>query len=163
MDYKRDLKINKNLIDSELEMHPQLFMDYAVLCAEAEEAMLDAEQNVKIVIADLAEKIRNNPRVYGLSGKTTETAIKLVIDKSFEKKKAKRIYHKTVKNFRILESAKDAFGFQRKMALEKLADFTLSGYHSKSGITYKTKTLEEKDSKDFRRSFSDRKSKRKLI
>lgn len=157
LDYKRDLKINRNKLDEELENHAQIFMDYAVACAEAEEEMNNAEQNVKIVKAELSEKIRNNPKKYGLMGKITETAIKLCVDKSREKKVVKQKYHRAIKNYKILGSAKEAFQFQRKMGIDKLSEFLLAGILSKSGIKSKAYGVEEKESENFRDNYNKRK------
>jgi len=130
--------------------------------------MNDAEQNVKIAKAQLSEKIRNDPEKYKLK-KPTDKSVALVVDMSDEKAEAKRKYHKAIKNFRVLEDAKKAFSFQKKMALEKIAEFSLAGFHTEPRLKGKVKVyVEEKSSINMKEDLDrhrkqEKKSKRKLI
>jgi len=129
--YRKDLKINRfNLLD-EMENHLQLCVDWAEQAAEAGLLKNRAERDIENIKGAIAISVRKNPKQYGLK-KETETGIKDRI--SLEKKVSTKLniayekYFKAIKHYEILISVEKDFQYQRKMALEKMADMFLAGH-----------------------------------
>lgn len=131
LNFESDISVNPNDMFNELLRHPQLCYDYGRAKAVAEKKMNNAEQEVKIIKAEVADRVRNNPEKYRLipdkNGKVAETAIKLMIDKSPEKSEAKKRYHQAIFDYQVLSVAYECFTWQRRMALERASEMLIRG------------------------------------
>jgi hypothetical protein len=124
MDYKDDLKINKNKLDIEWIKQPQLYMQYAEQLAEADRKKQQAKEKLEVQKALTDKEIREN----ALS-KMTEVMVQAGITLDSEYIKVLENYREKCYEYNIVSAAVKAFE-QRKSALENLVKLYLSGYFS---------------------------------
>ena len=96
MDYKEDAVLDTDNFDEEIERHGQRYMEYVERSAEAEFDKSVAKQRTVIVRAEIARKIRRNPKKYGLDGFPPTVVEKMLKDTVERNKEVKRAF----KNFK---------------------------------------------------------------
>lgn len=156
-DYEEDLKIDKNALEIEWEKQADIYFYWAKKEAEALEERDRANQRLNIVQAEMDAKIRSNPFAYGLSEKTTETAIKNTLVNSKEYLTAENDVIEKNKIVRVMSAAVKSLD-HKKTGLSKLSELWLGGYWSTMGGAPKEmkETINNKRGEDIRQKLHNR-------
>lgn len=130
LDYKADLRIDQSALDIEFLEQADLYMKYSEQLSLARSVSDRAKQNLDVVEAEIAQKIRENPTEYTVgkvSKKPTEAAIKEIIITSPPYTTAHEKYLKARYTVDILSGAVRAMD-HRKVALENLVRLLATQY-----------------------------------
>ncbi len=131
--YPDDIKVDMNALDEELEKQTMLYDHYATMELEAEEEMEKAQRRLDLKMAEMDEKIRRKPSVYGLEeGEPKVTAIKYVIARSKEIQDAEEELSKIRTKWKRAKIRTKAIAEQKKMALTKGTDLFSAGYFQRT-------------------------------
>lgn len=122
--YRKQLKIDRYRLDSELIRQPQKYMDWALLAAKAEIETKETEQKYDLIKGSVEKKVRSDPERYGLKEKPTEAAVKHEALKNKKVKRYFKYYMDALQNEKILKRAEKAFQ-QRKGMLEALVQLNV--------------------------------------
>lgn len=126
-DYNADLQIEKHSLDEEWLKQPALFMRYAEVSADADEARDAAKRQLEVQRAIADSEVRQAAEDAG--EKLTEAKVAVRVALSSAVAEAEALYIKACKEARLLSAAVKAFE-QRKKALENLAALWSQGYFS---------------------------------
>lgn len=124
MDYNKALRIDRYNLEKELVNQPQLYMEWALKAIDASTECASAKNRLEIIKAEVAKKIRANPKKYGLQEKATVDAIRQNIETDKKVKRYTKQYFESYKMERILNEAKNAFQHRKKM-LESLVQLNI--------------------------------------
>lgn len=127
-DYKQDISIDTNDLESEWIEQPSLFLYYAEAHAEAIHLRDTQKSKLDLVYSEMYSDIKKNWEDY-FENKPTEPAIKEYIHKDKKYRKAEKNLIEATKDVNILLATKTAFD-HRKKALENLVSLRISGFHS---------------------------------
>lgn len=116
-DYKANLKIDKNNIDSEILMQAQLYYEWSYLAAEAENQRDQEKETLEIITTMVENRFRTEPEKYfDLNGKPpTEGAIKAKINNDVAVRTQRRKLLEATAKFRLLKKAELAFEQRKDM------------------------------------------------
>jgi len=130
-DFEGDGRVDKHNLDEELEKNSSLLMEYTELSSVAEGVMNSLKEELKLVEAEIDQRIRNS------GVKTTEAAIKAsvtideeYIGKNIEYLEAKRKYAVASSALRTIES--------RKFQVDTFFKMWLTSYFSSPSLDSKT-------------------------
>lgn len=141
VDFANDVVVGDSDVLSEWKRQSGLYLHYAVLTAKAEAHKGEAKGRLDLCRSLLDEDIRLNSGNYGLE-KVNEAAIKeAVIRQDVYVKCSKDLINRTF-NANVMDGVLKALEHKKK-ALERLADYQLSGYHSEPKDT----TVKEQESR----------------
>lgn len=129
MDYAKVVKIDSKNLDREIEEHGQKFMEWVERYASAEKEILAAERNLKIVKAEVENKIRSNPEKYNLE-KVTDSVVKAKVRVSKKVNIAAERFENAKYDLEVMRGMREEMGANRKKMIEKLVDLWISGVHS---------------------------------
>ena len=134
-DYMKELAIDLHRLEEEWAMQPQLYMKYSELAAQAQLDRDKAKERLDVVRAEIDDKIRTEPLIYGApvdkSGnlKLTEAWISGTIILQPEYKTASDAISQENYKMNIFKAAVSAFD-HRKKALENEVNLWSGGYWS---------------------------------
>jgi hypothetical protein len=131
-EYYQDLVIDRFRLEEECVDQPRRFMSWSEAYAEAIFKRDKAKQNLKVVSAQVQQRVRQDPELYGaVAGArgVTEGAIQAVMDTHHEILEAEDLLLEADKNLQILKAAKEAFD-DRKRQLTNLVHLQLGQYYS---------------------------------
>lgn len=116
-DYKANLKIDKNNIDSEILMQAQLYYEWAYLTAEAENQKDLEKETLEIITTMVENRFRTEPEKYfDTNGKApTEGAIKAKINNDVAVRNQRRKLLEATAKYRLLKKAELAFEQRKDM------------------------------------------------
>jgi len=133
-DFEKDLSIDIENLDVEATLQPELFFKYASLAKEAREKYDLAKMKLNITEAELARKIRERPRAFGVV-KITESSIKEAAIVHPEYRTAYKKMVKARSESDLLYRAQEAMD-QRKRMLELLVQLHGREYFSGPSIPH---------------------------
>lgn len=119
MNYEEDIRIDENSLDLEWLDQPALMMKYARYEAEMERAKDEAKERLDLLEADLDRQVREDPELFGVKVKVTETVFKNTVHAQEEYMEEYKRYLDAIYNYNIAKAATRAVQ-QRKDALENL-------------------------------------------
>lgn len=134
-EYYQDLVIDRFRLEEECVDQPRRFMKWSEDYAEAVFKRDKAKQNLKIVSAQVQQRVRQDPELYGVVAGTrgvTEGAIQAALDTHHEILDAEDNLLEAEKNLQILKAAKESFD-DRKRQLTNLVHLQLGQYYSDPG------------------------------
>ena len=144
--YKEDLQIDMNSLETEWEKQPVLYMEYAEQLAEANRERDYKKQVLEIVTAELDKKARTDYSIEQELGKLTEKAINSWIIIQDEYRQAQFELTESKHEAAILSAAVSAIE-QKKSALENLVKLWAAGYYSTPREPNMDKNVQEKRTK----------------
>ena len=133
MGYFEELLIDRYKLEEECADQPRRSMEWGEKYAEAIFDRDKAKQNLKIVAAQVQQRVRQDPDLYGVvAGQrgVTEGAIQAALDTNQEILDAEDLVLEAEKNLQIMKTAKDAFLSDRKSQLTNLVHLQLGQYYS---------------------------------
>lgn len=120
-DYEHDMRIDESALDVEWLNQPILAMSYGKYYAECFKRFQQAEENIKLVKADLIRLINDDPDKYlGEGVKPTAVNVESGYRKHKDHKAAKEEWIDAQYELNIVTAAKSEISFSRKAALENL-------------------------------------------
>ena len=121
-------EIDPNNLDKELLNQPKMFLEYAEKLADAKRILEEAKAELDLVRAEEDNKVRTDPKKYGLN-RVSEGGIlnKVVLTKRY--RKALRVSIKRKHAVDILQAAVNAMD-HRKKSLERLVHLHAQNYYS---------------------------------
>lgn len=126
MNYEFDMQIDATALDVEWLEQAPLAMRYGRIWADKKEDLQRANENVKLVKAELTVKINDDPEKYlGAGIKSTVANVEACILKHQDYQVARDEALDAEKQFNLIDIAKNEICFTRKSALENLV--TLHG------------------------------------
>jgi hypothetical protein len=129
MDYRKDMSIDDAALDIEWLEQPQLAFDYGLHWSECKMKMMQAEENIKVVRAELVKKANDNPdRFLGAGIKPTAPNIEAYYRNHKLHKQAKKEWIDATFECNVAEIAKNEVSFSRKAALENMVELYLGSY-----------------------------------
>lgn len=121
MNYERDMSIDTEALDVEWVEQAPLAMRYGKIWADKKEELERANENVKLVKAELTVKINDDPEKYlGVGVKSTVANVEACILKHEDYQAARDEALNAMKEFNLIDIAKNEIAFTRKAALENL-------------------------------------------
>ncbi len=132
-------------LDEELVNQPRYYFEFAERLADARRDHERAEANKDLTYAELDQKMRANPEVFGIE-KVTEGSVKqaITVHKKYQSAVATAIDAKH--DMDVLQGAVTALD-HRKRALEKLCELFLANYFANPRINGDSRTKMEEDGK----------------
>lgn len=118
MDYKDDIAINEDSLDTEWLNQPRLTYKYSKVLANLEKAKDKAKENVDFVKATIDKDIRLNPEKYDIT-KITESVVMNAILLHSEYKEAMDLYLEAKFEMKVAFGVVNALQ-DKKVALENL-------------------------------------------
>jgi hypothetical protein len=121
LDYIKDVKIDESALDVEWLEQTTLLVKYARNAAKWHKRVMQAEEKIKVVRAELIEEANQFPdRCLGKGIKPTAPNIESYYRNHEDHKAAKEEWITATFEYDIALAAKDAISFSRKAALENL-------------------------------------------
>lgn len=121
MNYERDIRIDVTALDVEWTEQAELAMKYGRLWADAKEELERAQEDIKLIKAELNAKVNSDPEKYlGEGVKATVANVEAYVLRSKKYKEAWERSMEASKQETLLSIAKNEISFTRKAALENL-------------------------------------------
>jgi hypothetical protein len=121
LDYEKDVKIDESALDVEWLNQASLAMRYGKYWAKCSDALDKAEESLKIVVAELQDKVNANPeKCLGEGVKTTVSNVEGWVIKQEKYRHAKEDVRAAKYELSIANIAKNEISNTRKSALENL-------------------------------------------
>jgi hypothetical protein len=121
MNYVKDIQIDENSLDIEWLEQAQLAVKYAQYWNECNTELIRAEENVKVVTAELIAKVNEDPdECLGIGIKPTVANIESFYRNHPDHKAAKERWIVAMSKKNDAEIIKNEIAFTRKTALENL-------------------------------------------
>lgn len=144
MNYEKDIRIDEQALDIEWLDQAELAIRYGKYWNACKEELTRAEENVKLVTAELILKINRNPEKYlGKDIKPTDAKIDAAVKSHPELIEAKEKWITALSAANNAEIIKNEISFTRKAALENLVN--LYGQNYFAGPTMKRNLREERE------------------
>lgn len=141
MNYERDVQIDESSLDVEWLEQASLAIRYGKNWADCKDELARAEENVKVVIAELTLEINQNPEKYlGDGVKSTDIKVESAVKVHKKYTEAKERYFNAMVELNTAEIAKNEISFTRKAALENLVQLYIAGYFAGPKIPRDLKT-----------------------
>lgn len=121
--------IDKTRLDEEWTNQPKIYFEYASKLAKANSIVEQAKAEADVVKAEVASKIRNDPKKYGGKDKLSETQITVIISSDKKYQEALQVIRSKKYKADILSAAVWALD-HRKKALENLVYLHGQNYFS---------------------------------
>ena len=128
VDFKADSEIDKNHLEDESVMQPQLYGFYAMQLADAKNELDVAKTNLEATIARRSAYYYNNP-VDGI--KTTADGMKVMVGNDTEIQEAQDVVDKKQAAVNVLYAQVNTVE-QRKGCLDNLVKLSLARYYNES-------------------------------
>ena len=120
MNYEDDMYIYENALDYEILEQPTLAMKYGKHWAECQERFTRAEENVKVIRAELIQQVHENPDEHLGDVKPTAPVVESYYRNHRRHKRAKEEWIKAQYELNMAEVAKWEISNSRKQSLEQL-------------------------------------------
>lgn len=144
MNYEKDIKIDEQALDIEWLDQAELAIKYGKYWNACKEELIRAEENVKLVNAQLILKVNKNPEKYlGKDVKPTDAKIDAAVKSHPELIEAKDEWIAALSKANNAEIVKNEICFTRKAALENLV--VLYGQNYFAGPNMKRNIKEERE------------------
>lgn len=145
--YQEDLRIDPDYLDTEWLNQPKLASKYGKIWAQAQKKVAEAEENIKVIRAELIAQVTENPEKYLGSGmKATVATIEAYYRNHKKHKEAKQEWIEAQYEANMAEVAKWEIGNSRKTALENLVKLHGQNYFAGPAIPHDlTKEWERKE------------------
>lgn len=131
MNYEKDLQIDADALDLEWLGQATLAMKYVKHYAACRKRLTVAEENIKVVRAELIRRANSNPLKYCLKDKPNAADIEAYYRNHVKHKEVKEEWIEAQYEFTMAEGAKNEFSFTRKASLEAMV--TLHGQNYFAG------------------------------
>ena len=128
VDFKADSEIDKNHLEDESVMQPQLYGFYAMQLADAKNELDVAKTNLEATIARRSAYYYNNP-VDGI--KTTADGMKVMVGNDTEIQEVQDVVDKKQAAVNVLYAQVNTVE-QRKSCLDNLVKLSLARYYNES-------------------------------
>ena len=128
VDFKADSEIDKNHLEDESVMQPQLYGFYAMQLADAKNELDVAKTNLEATIARRSAYYYNNP-VDGI--KTTADGMKVMVGNDTEIQEVQDVVDKKQAAVNVLYAQVNTLE-QRKSCLDNLVKLSLARYYNES-------------------------------
>lgn len=152
MNYERDMSIDTQALDVEWTEQAELAMRYGRMWADAQDKLERANENVKLIKAELNVKINEDPEHYlGDGVKATVANVEACILQNVDYQAAREAWLDALKESNLLSVAKNEISFTRKAALENLVILHGQSYFAGPNVP-----------RDLKREVEKRKENRKL-
>jgi hypothetical protein len=146
-DYTADMQIDETALDVEWLEQPNLAMKYGKIYAKARKELTLAEENIKVIRAELIAKANDDPDTcLGAGVKPTGPNIEAYYRNHRKHKAAKDAWVEAQYNCNMAEIAKNEIGFTRKAALEALV--TLHGQQYFAGPVFPRNLTKERQERE---------------
>jgi hypothetical protein len=154
MNYEKDIMIDENALDVEWLDQSELAIKYGKYWVECKEELMRAEENVKVVTAELTLEINQNPESFlGEGIKVTDVKIESAVRINQRHLEAKELWINAMSRFNEAEIVKNEISFTRKAALENLVQ--LHGQNYFAGPSVPRNLHNEKEKREKRRKESN--------
>ena len=137
VDFKADSEIDKNHLEDESVMQPQLYGFYAMQLADAKNELDVAKTNLEATIARRSAYYYNNP-VDGI--KTTADGMKVMVGNDTEIQEVQDVVDKKQAAVNVLYAQVNTLE-QRKSCLDNLVKLSLARYYNESETDTSGQTL----------------------
>ncbi len=134
-EYKQDLFVDPCNLEKEWNRNGVLAMKWAEKSAQADYELKMAEQNYKIVEAQIEGEVRSSPEDFGLPEKPTEAMVKMAIRVNEKYKIASEVWAGAIRTAKVLNEAKDAMKFQRRATCQGLTSLWVYQYGNVQRVT----------------------------
>jgi hypothetical protein len=131
MNYEKDLRIDADALDLEWIGQATLSMKYVKHFAQCRKRLTNAEENIKVIRAELIQKANSDPVRFCKKEKPNAADIEAYYRNHPRHKEAKDEWVEAQYEFTMAEGAKNEFSFTRKAALENMV--TLHGQNYFAG------------------------------
>jgi hypothetical protein len=129
MDYTKDIEIDESALDVEWLNQPKLAMKYSQYYAECFKKKQQAEENIKVIRAELIKKANENPDEYlGDGVKPTVATVEAYFRTHKKHIAAKDAWIEACFQLNIAEAAKWEVSNSRKAALQNLVELHGQNY-----------------------------------
>jgi hypothetical protein len=129
MNYEKDVHIDETSLDVELLEQAPLAIRYGQYWSECKEEFVRAEENVKMVVANLTLEINKDPETFlGEGVKVTDVKIESAVRTHPDYIDAKERWIKAMRVMNDAEIVKNEISFTRKTALENLVQLHGQNY-----------------------------------
>lgn len=120
LNYEDDIRIDETALDVEWLEQAELAMKYARNFAQAKRRLINAEEKIKLIRAELTAEANKNPIKCCNKDKPNAADIEAYYRNHRRHKEAKEEWVKLQYELDIAEAAKNEIGYTRKAALENL-------------------------------------------
>lgn len=156
MDYKKDMRIDESALDVEWLEQSDLALEYGGYWADAKKKLMIAEENIKVIRAELVKKANEDPDRYLGSGvKPTAPNVEAYYRMHKLHKRAKDEWIEAMHECNMAEIAKNEISFTRKAALENLVQ--LHGQNYFAGPRMPRDLTKERQNRDTTRMSANKK------
>jgi len=146
VNFKDDMAVSKFSLDEHLEEQSEIHYRYGVIRAQASFERDKAERRIKIVEAEMYERIRKEPKKYGFDEKPTVDGLKHAVAVSEEVTGAYEEAFASRRKLAAIEEAVSAIAFSRMGSLKALKDLYNGQYWSEAvAVNPASKNLEHAD------------------
>lgn len=129
MDYKKDMSIDESALDVEWLEQSELALTYGDNWAGLKRVLMLAEENIKVIRAELIKQVNDNPDKYlGNGVKPTGPNVEAYYRNHKRHQQAKDEWVNAMYECNIAEIAKNEVSFTRKAALENLVQLHGQNY-----------------------------------
>lgn len=123
------MEIDEFNLDRELDKQPRRYMRYAIKLADARLAHAEAKAELDLTEAEMARKIRANPKKFGLD-KITDKSLEHTIELQPEYQAAQSAMLKAKHTMDIFDAIREALE-HKKYALQGRVTLHVNNYHAK--------------------------------
>jgi len=127
-EYKEELRLDLNALDTVWQTQPALYMKYAVAAVEAQDERDHQKRKLEVLAADLDHKIRRNPDKFEIKS-ISNPAIAACVDTHPSYDLQYQKYLAACRKANMYMAAMRAFD-HRRASIEGLTKLWLNGYYS---------------------------------
>jgi len=148
LNYEKDIRISEGDLDLEWLSQAELAMKYGRIWAAARKKLTLAEENIKVIRAELIAEANEDPKKCCKKEKPNAADIEAYYRTHPDHKQAKEEWVQAQYECNMAEVAKNEFSFTRKAALENLVQ--LHGQNYFAGPKVPRNLSKERDEKEER-------------
>jgi len=150
MNYVNDMRIDDSSLDVEWLEQAELAIKYGKIWADAHKKLLEADEKLKIIKAELIKKVNKEPQKTTGKDKPTDSDKESYYRTHPQHIKAKQDYIDAQYECDMAEIAKNEVSFTRKAALENLVTLFGQSYFAGPSVprniqTERKKRIQERD------------------
>ena len=146
LNYEKDIRISEGDLDLEWLSQAELAMKYGRIWAAARKKLTLAEENIKVIRAELIAEANEDPKKCCKKEKPNAADIEAYYRTHPEHQQAKKEWVEAQYECNMAEVAKNEFSFTRKAALENLVQ--LHGQNYFAGPKVPRNLSKERDNKE---------------
>jgi hypothetical protein len=150
MNYEKDMRIDESSLDVEWLEQAELAIKYGQIWAEAHKKLLEADEKIKIIKAELIKKVNKNPKDTIGKDKPTDSDKEAYYRTHPQHIKAVQEFIDAQYEYDMVGVAKNEVSFTRKSALENLVTLFGQSYFAGPSVPRniqieRKKRLQERD------------------